>query len=520
MTEGPSDHSRSAATSSALELRHLGKLFNGVAALDDVSFSLAKGEIHALLGGNGSGKSTTIKILAGVYEADAGNVRIGDIDLPAGNITPTIVRDAGVRFVHQQSSTFPELTVAENLFVGHGFAHGPAGKINWRAANKRAAETLERFDIRARPTDLLSTVSLATQTMVAIARALQDVEGATTGVLVLDEPTSALPPAEVDRLLGSLRDFASRGQTIMYVTHRLEEVIAIADAATVLRDGRVAASIDRDRIDHDHLVELIMGRAVDRTSTTVGARRPRADAPVLTARGAASGPVRDFNLDLHPGEVVGIAGLLGSGRSTVLKGLFGLAPWETGQLSLEGSHRYPTSPREAIRAGIIHVPEDRARDATFADLTITENLGIVATRGYFRKGFLRHHRERRDARELMRQHLVKAAAEGVPISTLSGGNQQKVIVARWLRLGPRVLLLDEPSQGVDVGARQEIWELIRREVDRGAAALVVSSDFEELATFCDRALVLRGGRVVAEHAGADLTAYQLEHSLLQPEEPR
>lgn len=505
--------------SNVLEIRNLRKLFNGIPALDDVSFTLRRGEIHALLGGNGSGKSTTIKILAGVYEADGGYVRLGGEGGPASAITPATVRDAGVRFVHQQSSIFPDLTVAENLFIGRGFDHGPLGAISWSAANRRAVEILERFRVSAAPTDLLSKLSLAGQTMVAIARALQDLDEANSGVLVLDEPTSSLPPAEVDRLLESLRDFASRGQTIMYVTHRLEEVVSIADTATILRDGKVAATVDKEEINHDRLVELIMGRVVAPVARKHVART-RGSSPTLSLHDAAAGPICGVDFELYPGEIVGVAGLLGSGRSSLLKAIFGMVPWDRGEVRLAGRAEPAANPREAIRAGIAYVPENRARDAAFADLTITENLDMAATAQYFSCGFLNHRRERRDARVLMKQHLIKAARDDMPIATLSGGNQQKVIVARWLRLSPRVLLLDEPSQGVDVGARREIWQLIRSAVNGGAAALVVSSDFEELATFCDRALVLRGGRVLDQISGVNLTAHELEHSLLKAEENR
>ena len=501
---------------SVLEVDNLQKSFGGTPALDGVSFGLERGKIHALLGGNGSGKSTTIKILAGVYVADGGTVRLGVQELAAQEITPHAVRDAGVRFVHQQASTFPDLTVTENLLIGRGFELNVLGTINWRAANRRAAEVLERFHISARPRDLLSRLSLANQTMVAIARALQDLDDANSGVLVLDEPTSALPPAEVERLLVALGDFAHRGQTIMYVTHRLEEVARIADAATILRDGKVVASISRDEISHDRLVELITGKPD--AAAAVKVERSRSTTPALVVRDAFAGPIRGLSVNLHQGEIVGIAGLLGSGRSTLLRTLFGLTPLEDGRIELNGRNVAASHPKAAIDSGFAYVPEDRAREATFPDLSITENLGMVATPDYFTKGFLRHRRERSDARSLLAQHWVKAASEDVPISTLSGGNQQKVIVARWLRLSPRILLLDEPSQGVDIGARREIWELIRAAVDDGAAALVVSSDFEELAAVCDRALVLRHGKFIAELDGKNLTAHELEHTLLRVEE--
>ncbi|WP_324910596.1 sugar ABC transporter ATP-binding protein [Baekduia sp.] len=494
-----------------MSVHGLTKAFAGVPALDGVSLSLEAGTVHALLGGNGSGKSTTIKILAGVCQADAGTVSIGDRRFEAADLTPSAVREAGLRFVHQQPSTFADLTVAENLWIGHRSGRSAVRPIAWRALNAAAARTLERFRVRASPGDRVGDLSLATQTMVAIARALQDVDEADGGILVLDEPTAALPPAEVDNLLDDLLEFARGGQTILYVTHRLEEVVHVADAATVLRDGSVAATVGADA-GQDQLVELITGRKLDRFVSRP--TRDRAGRPSLVVDGLVAGSVRGVDLELRPGEIVGVAGLLGTGRSTLLRALFGLLNVEAGTVTLDGRPYAAASPAAAMREGFAYVPEDRARDAAFSDLTVTENIGMTVTTAYFARGRLRHRRERADTARLLEDYLVKAASEDVPLATLSGGNQQKVILARWLRRSPRVLLLDEPTQGVDIGARAEIWELIRRAVDGGAAALVVSSDFEELARVSDRALVMRGGRVIAELAREDLDAHRLQQALL------
>jgi ribose transport system ATP-binding protein len=489
------------------------KAFGGTQALAGVSFDLTKGSIHALLGGNGSGKSTVIKILAGVYDADAGDLEFSGQRVDANSMTPARARDAGLRFVHQQQSTFPELTVAENLAIGHGYETGALGRVRWSALHRRAAAVLKRFYIDADPRILLGDLNPAAQAMVVIARALQDQEGEKDGVLILDEPTASLPKAEVDLLLSALKRYAAEGQTILYVTHRLEEVMAIADRATVLRDGHVEATVEASVMSHEGLVELIMGRKVEQIMSGISHAPQEREALVLV-HGLTGGPISGATFTLGKGEIVGIAGLLGSGRSTLLRMLFGAASVQSGTFELDGTRLSLDSPGQAISAGIAYVPEDRLRDAAFADMTVTENLGITITARYFRAGRQRHRAEKRDAQELINGYDVKTAGPNAPFASMSGGNQQKVILARWMRRDPRLLLLDEPTQGVDVGARGEIWQLVRRAVDGGATALVVSSDVEELPRVCDRVLILRDGRITTELSGAELTEELLDHLLL------
>jgi ribose transport system ATP-binding protein len=498
-----------AASQVALRVRGLSKAFGGTRALDGASWALERGTIHALVGGNGSGKSVTIKILAGVYIADTGEIEVAGRIYDAPSFTPARARELGLRFVHQQNATFPDLTVAENLAAGHGFETTRLGRIRWPAVRRRAAELLERFEVEASPDMQMADLGPASQTMVAIARALQDQdeEGA-PGMLVLDEPTAALPAAEARMLLDALTRYAAAGQTILYVTHRLEEVVEIADRATILRDGRVVETAGRGEFDHDSLVRSIMGRTVDK----LAARQVDASGEEvrLRAKGLGGGPVRDASLALHAGEIVGVAGLLGSGRSSLLRLLFGLRRPEAGEIEIGGERVQLLGPSDAIARGVAYVPEDRARDAAFGDLELTENMGMACTTEYFRGGLMRHRRERHDAEDLMSSYLIKAASPAARFTSLSGGNQQKAIMARWLRRSPSVLLLDEPTQGVDVGARLEIWQLVRRAVEAGGTALVVSSDLEELAAACDRVLVMRAGRIVAEVSGSGLDPGRLD----------
>ena len=345
-------------------------------------------------------------------------------------------------------------------------------------------------------------LNAATQMMVAIARALQGQEKAHEGILVLDEPTASLPRHEVEVLFEALQRYAGLGQTILYVTHRLEEVTRVATHATVLRNGRKVQSLERSELSHDALVSAIMGETAAAVLDSSAHDQPSTDGPVvLSVRGASVGGT-DLLLRAH--EIVGVAGLLGSGRSRLLRGLFGLEA-ESREALIDGERAAFSSPRAAMHAGVAYLPEDRHRDSAFNDLSVAENLSITTLGTYSRLGRLDGRAERARARSLIRAFSVTAASERMPLSSLSGGNQQKVVLARWMQRRPDVFLLDEPTQGVDVGARAEIHRLIRGAADEGAAALVVCSEFEELIALCGRALVVRAGEVVADLSGDELS---------------
>jgi len=492
-----------------MRIEHVSKDFGPTRALQDVTVELTPGSVHALLGGNGSGKSTLIKILAGVEPADAGMVRLGDTSVDLRQMTPMTARECGLHFVHQQTSTFQSLTVAENLALSRGFDTSTLGRIPWGAIRENAVAVIDRFEIDAHPDQLLGELGPATQTMVAIARALQGQEDATRGVLVLDEPTASLPEPEVRLLLDALRRYAQAGQTIMYVTHRLDEVFAVADRATLLRDGQVVAEVAPSELTHEALVELIMGRSVEQVEPLRGVSDGKV---VLEVTQLTGGPLRDVSFEAHAGEIVGVAGLIGSGRSSLLKGLFGAVPMD-GTVAVEGARVRVSQPRDAVSAGLVYVPEDRAKDAAFRQLAVRENMTVSALSDYWTRGWLRQRREARDARGLLTKYHIKAISTEAPLATLSGGNQQKVVLARWLRTNPRVLLLDEPTQGVDVGARAEIYKMIRDAVTSGATALLASSDFEELAAICSRVLVLHRGRITDELRGEDVTSERVQRAV-------
>jgi ribose transport system ATP-binding protein len=492
----------------ALRVDHLSKTFPGTRALIDVSFAIRPGTIHALVGGNGSGKSTLIKILAGVYHADpGGTITVGDTVIPADHTTPAKARELGLHFVHQNPSVFPALSVAENMVIGHGFSTNRVGSIRWRALRRQTQALLDRFQINVRPEQLVSSLRPAERAMVAIARALQDQEGQHTGVLVLDEPTASLPRAEVVRLMGALNRFAAAGQTILFVSHRLDEVIDTAAEATVLRDGRLAGTLVGPEITEDHLIEYIAGRTLDRMYPAMPP--VESDDVALEAKGLTGGPLRGVDFQLRRGEVLGIAGLLGSGRSELLKMIFGAYPIKSGTLELEGRKVKFHDIGDAMAAGIAYVPEDRTVEAAFLNQSLADNVVASSISRYWH-GLVLHSRAMdTDARDIIHRYFIRASSEKQVMGTLSGGNQQKVVLARWLSRKPRVLLLDEPTQGVDVNARAEIYALISKAVADGCSVLLVTSDFEELSRVADRAIVLTGGRVTAELRGADIEPVRL-----------
>lgn len=491
---------RSTNPEPALVLSGISKSYGPNRALNDVSFDIQPASIHGLLGGNGCGKSTLIKILAGVVKADAGRIHTGGDWHDLASHSPQHAGDLGLRFVHQQNSTFSELTVAENLAIARGFETGAARRVKWTAQRRRAQAVLDRFEIPADPSTPVSDLGAAMQMMVAIARALQDTDGKDNGVLVLDEPTASLPRHEVDVLLDALTRYAKAGQSIVLVTHRLPEVMSVCDRATVLRDGSVAAELERSELTHDRLVSEIMGRRLAGLVKEESSRTQEAGRDVLVVKADRAD---DRDIVVGAGEVVGLAGLLGSGRSAILRRIFGKSE-RTEEVLVDGVPVAAGNPVHAMAAGVAYVPEDRSREALFPDLTISENLSI-AHQGASTRGFrISSSLERRRARDLISGFSVKAASERLPLTSLSGGNQQKVILARWMQRNPKVLLLDEPTQGVDVGAREELHRLIRAAASEGAAVLVASSEFEELVALCDRALVVHDGRVVDEVSAEDL----------------
>jgi ribose transport system ATP-binding protein len=497
-----------AAPDVRVQVRGLSKRFPGTVALDNVDLDVRPSEIHALVGGNGSGKSTLIKILAGVYQGDRGELAVGDVVTAAEDASPEQARATGVHVVHQDLGVFPDMSVLENIALGYGYPTGPAARVRWRQLRTRTERLIERFEIPARPETPLRSLSYAARTQVAIARALQDEdESVGRGLLILDEPTSALPAHEVDLLTGTLRRYAARGQAILYVSHRLDEVLAIADRITVLRDGVKVGTFAAEEMDEERLIRAIVGRQVEQVFVPMPEVEGRE--VVFEARDLTAGPLRGVDLQVLRGEVLGIAGLLGSGRTELLRAIFGDLPLVSGTMRLDGKKLAPRRPADAMAAGVAYIPENRGADGAFSDLSVRRNAMMASVPEYWSGLHIADGRMARDAVRLIDDFVVKTPSDAVPIATLSGGNQQKVIVARWLRRRPKLLLLDEPTQGIDVAARAEIYGLVRQAVSQGATAILVASDFEELSLVSDRVVVLREGRIRGEIERPELTAERL-----------
>jgi ribose transport system ATP-binding protein len=491
----------------AVSVRNLSKEFTGTKALSDVSLEIRPGEIHALVGGNGSGKSTLVKALAGVQPADTGVISFNGTDVAARDLTAKLSGQHGVRVVHQDLGVFASMSVMENLALGRGYER-TAGRIRWSRQRKRAAEILEKFDIAISPTTLIQDVSASARAQIAIARALQDREEGASGLLILDEPTASLPAHEVEELLAALRRFSAQGQSILYISHRLGEMLELTDRVTALRDGVNIGTHDTADLDEAGLIDLIV--AGNRDSVLVPPPAPPvASHPVVEIRGLSAGPLEGIDLTVHSGEIVGIAGLLGSGRSELLRAIFGDYPTSGGTIHVNGTLRHGHRPKDAMDDDVALVPENRLEDAVFVDSPVYVNFAAVDFAKFRVGARISEGKMRAAGQEKVARFGVKVPNAAALLSTLSGGNQQKVVIGRWLSRSPKLLLLDEPTQGVDVGARADIYRLVHDAVERGAAVIVVASDFEELVQVVHRAVVLRDGHLIAEVSGDDLTPHRL-----------
>jgi ribose transport system ATP-binding protein len=498
----------------AVRLIGLGKSFGHTRALDGATLALRRGTVHALVGGNGSGKSTAIKILAGVHAADEGAVAVGVTEWSPATWSAETARQAGLRFVHQDLGLFDPLSVAENVALGGGYPTRPGGSVRWRRLTARVAALLARFELELDPDQPVGTLRPAQRTMLAIARALQDDDGE-RAVLVLDEPTATLPAHESEILLQAVRRRAERGQTVLIVSHRMSEVLAVAHDFTVFRDGRTVATLVEESPSEAQLVELMTGRDL-RSGAPEGAASGSAAVPApgrpaaLELNGLTGGPLRGVSLAVQPGEIVGLTGLVGSGRSSLLRTVFGVHAPAGGSITLAGRRQTGREDvTDRMAQGVAYVPEDRVGESAFATLTVRENLSASVLGQFWRPWGMDAGAERRSAAELVGRHQVKASSVEAGFASLSGGNQQKAVLGRWLRREPALLLLDEPTQGVDVMSRRQIYRTIREAAARGCAVVVASSDFMELCELCDRVAVLRDGTVGTQLAGSDLTADHL-----------
>ena len=509
----------------ALRVLALSKTYPGTRALDSVELQVQAGTVHALVGGNGSGKSTLIKILAGVVPADpGGTIAVGADSRPAEQLTPAWAYGQRMRFVHQDLGLLGDLTVAENLFLGRRYPT-TAGGISWRRVHARARRILDQQGLDLPTTARVHTLRPAEQTILAIARAIDDVDAPDgsralePSLLVLDEPTARLPATEAARLIAAMRRLAGEGHGVVFVSHHLDEILDCADVLTVLRDGRHLLTRPTAGVSAAELTALVAGRPTV-TERPQPQPQPASRPPVAELRGLTALGLAPMSLDIAAGEIVGLAGLTGSGRTGLLELVCGARRRTGGSVHIDGRAVRPNRVRAAMRSGIAYLPADRASASGFLELPLIENLSAATLREHRGPFGLRLKHERAAGVALLERLDVRAPSSGAVLRQLSGGNQQKVILARWIATRPRLLLLDEPTQGVDVGARDDIHHLIATMAGEGAAVVIVSSDTDELLRLSDRILVLDRGHVTDERPRSAASRSWLDEHFYRANKPR
>ncbi|SHF68301.1 ribose transport system ATP-binding protein [Jatrophihabitans endophyticus] len=491
------------AETPALSVRALSKSFAGVHALRDVSLDLMPGSVHALVGENGAGKSTLIKLATGVYVPESGSVSLAGE--PVEFSSPRAAQQAGIATIYQEVHLAPQLSVARNFFLGRELSR--AGMLDLRRMNRESAAQLDRLGVAVDVRRPLGELGLGIQQMVAIARAVST----SAKVVIMDEPTSSLEPREVEKLLAVVQLLSADGVAVVYVSHKLDEVFRACDTITVLRDGRLIWTGATAQTSRRQLISRMLGRDAadldDGKLTGLADRAPVADAPpVLEAANLRRRLVLDdVSLAVRPGEVVGLAGLLGSGRSETARALFGALPLDSGTVSIAGRPTRRQTPASRLRRGVAFLPEDRKADGIIPDLSIRDNIGLAALPQLTRAGFVNRSKLDEIVDVYIRRLRIKAASPRQKVSELSGGNQQKVLLARLLCLNPKVLLLDEPTRGIDVGAKAEVQGLVAELAEKGLAVVLVSSELEEVVEGSDTVVVLRDGSQLASLFGEDIT---------------
>jgi ribose transport system ATP-binding protein len=477
-------------------MRGISKTFPGVRALADVQLTIHPGEVHALMGENGAGKSTLMKILSGAYQADAG----GEIHLDGRPVSipgPLAARQHGIAIIYQELSLAPNLSVAENMLLGVEHARG--GLIDRGSMARAAQGVLKRLGVAFGPTTLVSDLSMAERQLVEIARALL----ANSRILVMDEPTTSLSSRETERLFALVRQLRAEGLAIIYISHRMAEVYELADRVTVLRDGTYVGTLTRAELSAERLVRMMVGRDLSSFYKKEHDAHGSRGRVILSVQGMGDGRrVHECSFELHEGEVLGIAGLVGAGRTELARLIYGADLRLSGTVTLEGRSLAIANPEDAIDAGLVYLTEDRKSLGLFLDMTVRENVNLgVIGRDARAGGVLNLRAARERAAAAIKALAIRVAGDAVTVGSLSGGNQQKVLLSRLLETKPRVLILDEPTRGVDIGAKSEIYRLIDDLARRGVGVIVISSELPEIVGICDRVLVMREGRIAGEVGG-------------------
>ena len=505
---------------SALRVEALSKHFGATQVLSSVTLDVARGEVHGLLGQNGSGKSTLIKILAGFHAPDEGSRLFVGGQPVALPLPPGEFRKLGIAFVHQHLGLIPSMSVLENLLIGE-HATETRWRIDWRGQARRARALFARFGLALDPTAEVESLSSVERALLAIVRAfdqLEQTEGTLTKLLILDEPTPFLPAEDVSKLFTLVRAIVGQGASVIFVSHDIDEVSEITDRISVLRDGHLVGSLVTREASKAEIVELIVGRSVDLASMRAPARAAGAEIAILA--GLRGGAVQDFSLRVCAGDVVGLTGLIGSGYDDVVSLCFGARQAESGFLTLAGTERdlSVATPHDSVRNGIAFIPGDRLAAGIVPTLSVTDNATLPILRRFGGGWLMSRRTMRAEAARLNAAFDVRPSDPDLLMSALSGGNQQKVVLAKWFQMQPRLVLLDEPTQGVDVGAREQVFGEIRRMAEQGAAIICASSDHEQLAAICNRVVVLARGRQVAQLDGADISKSAIAESCYLIEE--
>lgn len=485
-----------------LEVSGISKSFPGVRALHDVDLDVGEGEVVALLGENGAGKSTLMKILAGVQPSDEGVMKVRGEEVTIHSVQDGL--DLGIALIHQELNLATNLTVGANIFLGREPKKG--GLIDEAEIAARSQEFLDKVGLEVSPDTLVGDLTIGRQQLVEIAKALST----DAKILIMDEPTSSLSSRETERLFEVVKDLRSNGVSIVYISHRLAEVVELADRVVVLRDGENAGELARDEIEHDRMVSLMVGRELSQFY----AHNPQGPGEVVLSVSDLRTPVHpehEVDFELRAGEIVGLAGLVGAGRTELLETLFGITPAEGGTITIGGDDIQVSNPCAAIGAGLALVPEDRKQQGLIIDMAVADNLSLAALKRDQKSGFLNFEAERSISEEMTRKMRIKTPSDRQVVRFLSGGNQQKVVLGKWLAMRPKVLLLDEPTRGIDIGAKQEIYALMEELAEEGVAILFVSSEMEEVLGMSDRALVMHEGRLTGELSRDQLSEEAVMH---------
>lgn len=498
--------------STIIEFENIGKLFPGVKALVDVNFSIERGEIHALVGENGAGKSTLMNILGGLYSQTTGKVKFSGKEVLIHNELTAL--NMGIGVVYQELKLCPNLTVAENIFLGREIREGK-GKINWRKMNDVSRTALIDLSTAIQPETLVKNLSIAEQQIVEIAKSItKDIK-----VLILDEPTSALTLKETESLFKNIKGLQQNGVTIIYISHRLEEIITLCDRISILRDGKYQGTFSKESITLDKLVKIIAGKEL-LNELCRSNNKNKLDKPLLVIKDLSSpGVLKNINMTLYKKEIIGVYGVQGAGRTELLEAIFGLDSKKTGYMELEGKRINNRNPAEAIKNGFAMVPEDRRQEGIFPNFNVFENISTSNGKDISNLiGFLKNRKIRKIANKYKTDIGIKTKDIFQSIQTLSGGNQQKVIISRWLATNPKIFLVDELTRGVDVGAKAEIFKILRKLRTSGLSIILVSSELAEIVSESDRVLVMRNGSLVAELTGQEINKDKIIYHALCGEE--